>query len=214
MREWLPVDDNLHQLVQSIASLRQQIWYASGSAADAAAEKSNSSNRWRTCGYRGSSRRTCDRRLHTSDVQLALTHALLQHERMLAGLRKLIQALGQAQQAMVRRLDELLILYCTSNTVPGAQVFMALQMEECRELYQATANELLRKQIMADQILESSSDACLQLGRNCEADPAASRSQQPRTIARKVATEWPWQTNPKSHLQDWEPRLQEIQSAF
>jgi hypothetical protein len=145
------------------------------------------------------------------DLELALSHDLLQHERMLSGARKLIHSLGEAQDALGRRLDELLWhhmdtyrLLDDSITPEGSLAFegAAVKVDECQQLYSQTSRELYRKQHLAVQVLDSVQDTLLFREKGVFSSGGGDGddvSRTPRGVALRVADQWP-RTHRESHL--------------
>ena len=88
------------------------------------------------------------------DVELAQAHDLLQHEKMLSTLRSLIANLAKIQDAMSRRLDELMLMQLEHG-------LHQLDSTRAQDVYQVLASELLRKQDLVQSILASSNDGLL-----------------------------------------------------
>jgi hypothetical protein len=214
VRDWLQVDDNLCQVFHSIANLREQVWQASRFVHkfhEQDTANTITTRNWKTRGYRGS---ITAAGLQLPDVELALSHSLLQHERMLAGARRLLVALGQAQEALGRRLDELMMQ--SLQLIPEElDEDIADHVEECQELYKATANELYRKQLLADQVFHSLQDGLLRRPDDDVGPQDTSSSNEtsnPRQCSRRCADTWP-RSHRGSLLYDWEQRLQELMSG-
>jgi hypothetical protein len=172
VRDWLDTDENnLEQVMQSIANLRERIWETSRLLLEIKSiQDSSAAAGWKGLGYRGGRGKGC---LMGEDLELALDHDLLQHERMLTGARRLLATMGQAQDALGRRLDE---LYHFAATTEGLSVFndddeddygeresrdFNSKLEECQSLFTATSNELYRKQMLAEEVLLSCNDYLL-----------------------------------------------------
>ena len=99
-RDWLDVDDNLGRVMDSISSLRERI---AAESRQLRKQKETPTKRWQGHGFRS---RSSSLGLTPDDVQLALTHDLLRHEKMMAGARMLIASLSEAQDTLGRRLEE------------------------------------------------------------------------------------------------------------
>jgi hypothetical protein len=240
VRDWLEVDDNLGQVMHSISNLRERCWLTSRLVVKQEQSRNRSSrsmlrnNRsdrnvisdptvisdpniiskpsWKGHGFRVDPQKTA---LAGDDLELALSHDLLQHERMMAGARKLIHSLGEAQEALGRRLDELLLhhmetyRYLDESITP--EVFLAfegiaIKVDQCQQLYSLSSKELYRKQSLAALVFDSVQDDLLfrekvvfrynSGGGGGDGDDAA---RSPRALAQRVADQWP-RTHRESHL--------------
>jgi hypothetical protein len=231
VRDWLEVDDNLAQVMHSIANLRERCWLTSRllvkqeqasrggirnirasmrsrGSSDSSSSSNSNSNPWKGHGFRMDPQKTA---LPGDDLELALSHDLLQHERMLSGARKLIHSLGEAQDALGRRLDELLWhhmdtyrLLDDSITPEGSLAFegAAVKVDECQQLYSQTSRELYRKQHLAVQVLDSVQDTLLFREKGVFSSGGGDGddvSRTPRGVALRVADQWP-RTHRESHL--------------
>jgi len=199
--DWLEVDDNLAQVMHSIANLRHRCWLTSRLLAS---HEEEDIKPWQGSGYRRKEQK--GGQLNQSDLELALTHDLLQHERMLGGARRLLLSLQQAQEALGRRLEELLLFHLEAlPMIEEHNSSLVVKVEECQQLYGATANELYRKQTMAEQVFESVKDTLLFQEAKEEYDDARS----PLLIAQRCADKWS-RTHKESHLVSYKVLLQKL----
>jgi hypothetical protein len=158
-QRWLETDDQLGAVVNSIANLRLRLWETSRLLHEAKEKGRNGSAPWKTFGYREDRRRdSCLQ--DVADLEMTLDHDLLQHERMLSVLRKQIAALGQAQDMLGRRLDDLYVQQhaAEEEEEEGTEeetLMLLLWLDECQLVFAGTARELYRKQRLAEQILGS-----------------------------------------------------------
>jgi len=153
LQDWKSTDASLQAIVDSMAHLRDRLAWAS-----------KPSRVRRGAFARPRSYLTDD------DVQLALSHDVLQHERLLAGLRSSMASLAQLQEALGRRLEEWM----------GLEESSAVEMAE--QVYGFLAREVYRKQVLVQRLLSSCHDGLLM-----EQEETVS----PRIIARKCSDEWP-----------------------
>ena len=227
VRDWLDVDEQLHRVWDSVANLRERCRatsrcsmeddFASCAKNDGSSSLQQSHSSF-TCssGYRPKAGG-----LNRQDLQLAQSYNLRQHERMLGVARNLLLKLGQAQEALGRRLDQVCWLYyhyqmsqlnnngskeedqdSRSNTTT---LYYYGQIQECEELFKATARELFRKQRLADQVLGSVQDALLLLTTTTlEVDDE--NVDDPVACARRCARQWSHSSS-KSHLGRFENLL-------
>lgn len=178
-RDWLRVDDNLHDVVSSIANLRGRISMESSQLTTM--ESNNSPKQWDGYGYHHPIKSSGV--LWKEDVELALSHDLLQHEKMLMGARTLLAALSDAQEALGRRLEEAILHNMEMQCMPWTSVVDRLQ-----EVFCALAMELYRKQLLVQSLLNSVNDDLL-LAVHQEHDVDAELN--PRRVADKCCRDWP-----------------------
>ena len=211
VRDWLDVDEQLHRVWCSVANLRERCRATSRSLEDLSTQETcSSSSSLSAASYRQRHNRGG---LNLQDLELALSYNLMQHERMLAASRQLLLKLGQAQEALSRRLDEIWLLYhnyqigfrhddeCTSvhGTEDDSWLNIVWKVEGCEEFFKATAKELFRKQRLADQVFDSMQDALLTPRQDIvEKDPV--------WCARQCASKWPCNRS-ESHLCRFETLL-------
>ena len=202
VREWLDVDHNLYLIMSSISNLREQccetnhrlIVLRKNKGAQSQKQQHQQHdrrNQWSGYGYRNNimTTSTTSLFLQQDDLEMALTNALLQHERMITTGRQLLSNLGQVQEALGRRLDELLTFLVYNYNAQGLMrsassaddenrkdndknckndddvvgddddddVDVLKQVDECQELFHATASELYRKQTLAVGVLDETS---------------------------------------------------------
>lgn len=163
--DWLEVDDHLGQVVASIVHLRdrihltsKQLWRCHDTPKSLSSRGSSSNGfRKRSPGVIG--------HLTIDDLEMALSHGLIQHEKMLSGARRLVSSMNQAQEALGRRFDELLIFHLEIGYVveedEELSFFATNAVEWCREVYTEMANELYRKQCMVQKLADSVGDGLI-----------------------------------------------------
>jgi hypothetical protein len=167
LQEWKDSDDQLFQVLNSIVNLRNRIWWESKGLASL----KNQDKPW--SGHRAT--RNQRNFLTGSDMELALEHDLLQHERMLAYTRSLVSAMGSSLDAMGRRLEE---FYHQPDIPPEI-------LEKTLTVYHFLGEELYRKQLLVNQVLDSCHNGMLGVDKND--DCAVSN---PRSIAQQVYAKW------------------------
>lgn len=224
VQDWIETDDLAHQVLHSIANLRERLWHTSlmllrqtTTAAMKQAESKQGVWKQRGGGYRhtGASMEY-QGGLMVQDLQMTLDHDLVQHERMMVSLRSLLATLGQAQEAMSRRLDEcyrLLLLGNHHHRPSHEQQLMDNDDEyddDCVQttLFTATAKELYRKQKLAARVFDSCNDGLLY---TIEDDVVAVANEEfsPRNVAQCCSVQWS-RTHPESHLLDCEAILKDM----
>eukprot|EP00523_Entomoneis_sp_CCMP467_P009552 CAMPEP_0168737872 /NCGR_PEP_ID=MMETSP0724-20121128/10629_1 /TAXON_ID=265536 /ORGANISM="Amphiprora sp., Strain CCMP467" /LENGTH=286 /DNA_ID=CAMNT_0008785173 /DNA_START=277 /DNA_END=1134 /DNA_ORIENTATION=+ len=188
--EWLSHDDNMRLVMESIADLRERIRSVSQRQQ---LMRETSLCTWEECGMRGG---RSSGFLLEQDLELALSHSLLAHERMLTALRQGMSQMAQAQEALGRRLDDTMAHFHAfqaqertltgehqvraPDELPSHRESIGAQVEECLQLFRSTALELFRKQTMVRGVLESSTDSLLYL-----------EGSKQSVAASKASNEWP-----------------------
>lgn len=197
-RDWLHVDDQLEQVVSSISNLRGRIKMESQYLEEFAKDETNTLP-WKQCGYRCSS--ASDGGLTRDDVELALSHDLLQHEKMMAGARALLASQSQAQDALGRRLEELMLFHMDTlsmmqqdlDACPSSLLTIMGVVDKLQSLYASLALELYRKQMLIQDVLDAVNDELL--ARDDDEDGLlrsdGGMEVNPRRVAEKCVREWP-----------------------
>jgi len=134
--------------------------------------------------------------LTDDDMELASCHCVRKHEKALQNLRSLLAQLGQAQEALGRKLEHVLTettAAATYSTTATTTTIGAVMMEDHRcavRLYQTAATDLYNKQMWGYELLSSWNP--------CAPDDEDIRAQ--IKSADKIATRWsrlhpqsPWQ---------------------
>lgn len=252
--EWLETDNQLERVVDSVHNLRKRCWNTSKSLAmmmmGREEEKRQegefygncvSIHHWKNYGYRafstglGSGYGGLTGSLTIDDLQVTLTDELVQHEKMMSLCRKLLSQLAQNQEAMGRRLDEIMILEMDTimtdyydrqeeEDYDDCSVDMngLMKGEECRQLYAATARELYRKQTMAQSLFDSVDGSLLlyyyseselgdsnDKGGRQELSSSVSGSSSSRRVADKCAKQWSRNCD-KSELNEYSTYLNDL----
>jgi hypothetical protein len=219
MGDWLDTDSSAQQVLHTIANLRDRIWYTSQYQGTLSVQES--SPHWQSFGYRSGrgcwARPVHDRNaapalattaddsllLNVHDLELALDHGLVQHERLLGQLRRLVSGLGATLEALGRRLDEL-YPYELLQEPSGGNVYQQrrgggggplAELETWNNVYAATAQELYRKQMLAEQVWDSAIHSGLLLEHhgvntipNDDDDDGATSN--PRRVAHHCSAVW------------------------
>jgi hypothetical protein len=203
LNDWLETDDTLLQIIQSITNLRERIWETSKLLwKHRIEEEEETNNLIGNHGYRGS--RSIS--LTVTDLELALDHGLVQHERMQSSMRKLLSSLSQTQDALGRRLDEYYKLTVGEEPLDENQ-YAILSRDECRALFAAAAKELFRKQSMAKELFDSCNNALLY----SEGHPHDYGNKDPRHSSRLLSRRWS-RTHKDSYMVEYSQLMQRIQS--
>lgn len=248
--DWLETDETAHQVVRSLANLRERIWHTSklllllllrrGGAVMALRRQNHhprqeNSKQQQQHGFYGYGYRwdrgrdtATSSTLNADDLEMALDHDLQQHERMLVQLRRVLSALGLTQEALSRRVDELYRVeimtenyyyysgsggLLSSSEQQQQQRVSSISLADCHGLFTATAKELYRKQMLAEQVLESATSDGLFYrddddDRNNEEDEGG--EDVPRRIAHRCSTQWSRTDSAESHLIEYAALLQEM----
>jgi hypothetical protein len=201
-KDWLDVDDHCGEVLASIVNLRERVRMTSKHLW----EFKEYGPQFSSCASQGAGYRTYPPKtvlmyLTEEDLDLALSHGLIQHEKMLAGIRKLISSLNQAQEALGRRLDELMTLelevmplLLTSmidkeeeDNYYDLQCFIGQVVHWCQQVYTSLAQELYRKQQLSQSVLDSAmKDAMLHERDSDNLDDDST----PLKVAEKCQSEW------------------------
>ena len=175
--DWIEVDDHLGDVIASIVNLRDRIRMSSKHLWRYNQHKHTVSFSSSSCsfGYRNhspSSEQAALGYLTFEDLEMALTHDMMKHEKMLAGSRRLLSSLNQAQEALGRRLDELLkfdleasqLMLDESGSAEYEEDlprFAAQIVDWCGKVFAELAQELYRKQRLVQTVLDSTTDHIL-----------------------------------------------------
>jgi hypothetical protein len=199
IRDWDDANEQSGLVLGSIRHLRDRIGWESdhlrnvGGAAPSSSSSSSSSTEppWNGWGFRESA--SSNYAIQVDDVELALHHDLLQHERMLGALRGLLSSMALATDAMGRRLDEWMIARLQSDgDGGGAAPPPGATMEAAQGVYSFLSEELYRKQVLVQEVLDSCHDGLV--------DPESKdtyRRGDPRQVAGNACKEWPPKDNEK-----------------
>jgi len=191
LEDWKNTNKQLESVFRSIINLRDRIYWESSrlqlplNNSDLTQQlQEEKQPLWRNCGFRSVLfNRDSNSSLKTEDINLALSHDLLQHERMLSVLRSLLALLAQHIDEIGRRLDEWMFLdlselppsqqpdryYVSNNDESTADEGILVMdrsneqniLEDSREVYSLLALELFRKQKLAMGIFNSCHDKIL-----------------------------------------------------
>jgi len=180
-REWLDIDDNLSEVLESIVHMRDRLFMESTLVSQkkenqvtlAWAGHGSSSFAWNHEPPAGG--------LMESDVNLALSHDLREHERLLVGVRSLLAALSDGHDTLGRRLEEMMLHHLESNgwlddvvsckeyeadetlidTVSTSSNTCATLADDMCNVFHLLSMELYRKQMLAQEVLKSSASTSL-----------------------------------------------------
>lgn len=174
IEEWKDLDGQLEAVLGSIANLRDRLWWENNQLT----KQERPTKEWEGFGFRERSNTT----LTVDDMEMALSHDLLQHEKMLSGARTLMASMAQEQDGMGRRLDEWMLLHLEEEPM--------IEVKEVKDLVQEAylllAEELYRKQMILEEILDSCRDGLV----SRESVGSVDVGGEPREIARKCCGKW------------------------
>ena len=165
--EWLDMDNQLEAVVGSIDNIRSRLPMESRILHTIKDEDDWESKKpWDGYALGYSTRREHNFALRVEDIRLAQGHDLEQHEKMLAGLRRLLSAISEVQEALGRKLDELMGLHweccedmdLRSEHSPSTLISMQTLVDEASLVYHQLAMELYQKQGLVKELLDSVAD--------------------------------------------------------
>ena len=165
--EWLDMDNQLEAVVGSIDNIRSRLPMESRILHTIKDEDDWESKKpWDGYALGYSTRREHNFALRVEDIRLAQGHDLEQHEKMLAGLRRLLSAISEVQEALGRKLDELMGLHwecCEDMDLRSehsslSSISMQTLVDEASLIYNQLAMELYRKQGLVKGLLDSVAD--------------------------------------------------------
>ena len=163
---WFNIDDQLLSVLQNILNIRGRLpleWkvlHSSEITEDHVSEQEQDSE-WKYNGFLGKPKELpYSFHLHVADVELALSHDLTQHEKMLAGVRSLMFNLAECHQSLGRVLDTLwkFHLECTAE---HENEIMQKSLNAVTDVFHLLSMELYRKQGLVPLIQESINDKIL-----------------------------------------------------
>jgi hypothetical protein len=173
--EWLDIDDQAYQVVEAIAGIRSRLSMQAkllDRFKDVVQKKE-----WACHGYNNAFMSRGNGNVLEEDVELALSHDLIQHERMMDGLRGLFANLSEYHEALLRHLDEISKhhLECMEE-FEGCDVSQAFLratslVAVMHDTIAMLSLELYRKQRLVHVILETVEDELIQVdgGRSTDA---------------------------------------------
>lgn len=166
VNEFLHEDDQLRLMVESIADLRERIFLISRKQKwDEISNARHTASGWASQGFRG---RDGMDYLQANDLDMAMSHSLQSHERMLSSLRQGMSRIASIVETLGRRLDDVMEHFASfrgHSVVPGERdLFLQVlesvgnQVETCLEFYRAVAFEVYRKQCSVQSLVDSAQD--------------------------------------------------------
>ena len=201
--EWLDLDDQAYQVVQALEGIRtrlpmharllklfQQDRHEHGVGVDTTSNDNDADvdgKCWKNHGFHHNIRNKNTKAnacLSGEDVQNALSHDMIQHEKMLAALRGLFANLSECHEMILRSLDEItkyhldfLEEFRNNNVELKLELELELEVKVefepsflkasgsvgiMRDVIAMLSNELYRKQCMVHMILDSVEDELME----------------------------------------------------
>ena len=206
--EWLDIDDQLMAVVGSIDNIRSRLPMESRILRHIKDEDEwEAKKEWDGYALGYSTRREHNFAMRVEDIRLAQGHDLEQHEKMLAGLRRLLSALSEVQDALGRKLDELMGHHWECSDDVGIQgavdpqnmstISLQTLVDEASLVYNQLAMELYRKQGLVQELLDSVNDDMIageersSRGLGLEGDEELGGGRSSRKTASSCARVWP-----------------------
>lgn len=137
---WMDVDDQLEEVVYAISNIRSRLPMERNALDRLEAEPLSPPEF-----------------LTPSDIKNALSHDILQHEKMLTALRKLLSSMAEAQEFLGRILDDAIASGSPHSLAPETNAAAGL-VDDMIHVFGILSRELYRKQILAGSLLESVCD--------------------------------------------------------
>jgi hypothetical protein len=216
-KEWIPLDDQGQALVASIVNLRERCHAITQAQARYHTDSQGFSSQASIALREPASTTLENPSLYTSplatywtrqDANMALSYTLQQHESAMAALRSTVAQLSSIQDVLARKWE-----YIYSNSSDG-------DLEECRLVYTALAEEVYRKQILANKVLDASLETMFYTDGDEKASATVQESlldglepQSCQAVARACLQEWP-RTHKDSCVKDHVVVLTEWQQDY
>ena len=165
--EWLHIDSQLEDMMLSILNIRRRLPLENHllTSFDETATKD-----WMYSGFHGSKTPRNHKEevfLNVDDAELAFSHDLTRHEKIMAGVRASLSNLSLCQDSLGRKLDEALkhhLELAEMSTTPVNSQSPQRTIEIMSQVFSMLAMELYRKQCLSQIVLESASDELLRDG--------------------------------------------------
>ena len=190
---WMDIDEQILSVLQNIVSIRGRLspeWKLLSQATryqpveespeqdDETCDDIDNQDDWKSHGHQESSKASSSQQyfshLRIEDIQLALSHDLEQHEKMLTGLRSLMSNMAECHDALGRLVDSLwqFHLECSEEDCNDKNEGTDCEMEHIvncvTSSYQMLSMELYKKQNIIPTVIDSTKDDILgisELGR-------------------------------------------------
>jgi len=161
LQEWIQLDEDIYRIVQSIHNLRKRIAWSQqylGSVGEKEHQFGFTNNVMVSPAADAMVTMFGSSALLEEDVRMAYSADLRRHERMIAMLRSNMGTLSQTQDAMGRRLDELMTWMYEVES--GADLLDNMyspdeRSQQCEQAFVMLSNELYAKQMLARKLFDS-----------------------------------------------------------
>ena len=226
--EWLDIDDQAYQVVQAIGGIRNRLPMHAKlleqckCTDDDGTGKNVGKDHWSLHSYnnhfvsgnslpewkRSRNGGGAIRYISGNDVKLAISHDLIQHEKMLSALRGLFASLSECHETMLRHLNEMTQyhLECMEDFAPmgfeGGSCTFSSSFEKAvclvsvmTEIVTMLSQEMYRKQCMVHTILQTAQDDLLKTSGNNGKDIDAEWDDlSPKDVVDRCCKAWPRQS--------------------
>jgi len=206
---WMDIDEQLLSVLQNIVSIRGRVpleWkvlsqatrYHQATVVEDSPEQeeefddyNGNEDDWKSYGHQETSSQSFSHHLRIDDIQLALSHDLEQHEKMLTGLRSLTSNMAECHDALGRIVDNLWQFHFEVENNEGM-----MNKDERLEhivtcvtsLYQMLSMELYRKQNMIPMVIDSTKDEILGMNELGKGHDVGTKKSQ--TLVRECCKSW------------------------
>mmetsp|Transcript_8785 Transcript_8785/g.13038 ORF Transcript_8785/g.13038 Transcript_8785/m.13038 type:complete len:345 (+) Transcript_8785:120-1154(+) len=206
---WIDIDEQLLSVLQNIVSIRGRVphewkvlsqatrYYQAMVVKDSPEQEEefdndgNHGDDWKSYGHQETSSQSFSHHLRIDDIQLALSHDLEQHEKMLTGLRSLMSNMAECHDALGRIVDNLWQFHFEVENNEGMN-----NKDESLEhivtcvtsLYQMLSVELYRKQNMIPMVIDSMKDEILGMNELGKGHDVGTKKSQ--TLVRECCKSW------------------------
>ncbi len=222
---WIDVDDQLLSVMENTVSIRSRLrqeWTLLHSPtmkrkaeSEAAMESCDRSKNyvdgqdvgdpecWKYFGFQGKPREdTYSFHLLSSDVRLALSHDLDQHEKMMAGIRTLMSNLAECHDSLGRLVGNVWHFHLETQTIfqgdDGGEACFERDyttyesiVKGINEVYEMLSMELYRKQCLVPVVIDSTEDELLDSKYGENDDFGFGGDRDSLQIARDCCKSWP-----------------------
>lgn len=208
--QWIDIDDQSFQVIESISSIRQRLPLEMKMLQKYQDETFHTKNEWQNHAHHQQLTSNASSLLSKDDIELALTHDLQQHEKMMEGLRSLFASLSEMHESMSRTLDDMMkhqlnqeeqILsteeyykHYSSLSLTSYENALSL-VDLTTDIFHMFSSELYRKQSMVQYVLNSADDRILSSQKEQESNNVNSSDDWchggPKTIIVHCLKYWP-----------------------
>lgn len=186
--EWMAVDDQLANILESIANIRSRL-PIEANVLELAEQSSHNRKNWKCNGF---SQRIS--RLPSDDIRLALSYDFIQHEKMMASARTMLSTFSDCQGALGRKLDEMMKHHLEFGSFFMRQNSSSVSChEKMNEMYLILSMELHRKQCLIHVVVDSNIDEAISMNYNGTGGEYGSlmAPEMPMKAIKRCCVEWP-----------------------